>query len=124
MTTFANRFKLLRSLHNLSAENYQKLGISRRMVFSYENAPSNPTLEKLVTLANYFCCSLDYLVGRSDIPEYEKYLHLAEEAFFNHPATSKDLIDKYKQDKATHPIELAPSFLRDCETIRDEHSQE
>ena len=124
MTTFANRFKLLRSLHNLSAENYQKLGISRRMVFSYENAPSNPTLEKLVTLANYFCCSLDYLVGRSDIPEYEKYLPLAEEAFFNHPATSKDLIDKYKQDKSTHPIELAPSFLRDYEAMRDEHRQE
>jgi len=121
LTTFANRFKLLRALHNLSAENYQKLGISRRMVFSYENAPSNPTLEKLVTLANYFCCSLDYLVGRSDIPEYEKYLHLAEEAFFNHPATSKDLIDKYKQDKAMHPIELAPVFLRDHEAARDEH---
>ena len=121
MTTFANRFKLLRSLHNLSAENYQKLGISRRMVFSYENAPSNPTLEKLVTLANYFCCSLDYLVGRSDIPEYEKYLHLAEEAFFNHPTTSKDLIDKYKQDKATHPIELAPVLLRDYEAARVEH---
>jgi hypothetical protein len=94
------------------------------MVFSYENAPSNPTLEKLLSLANYFCCSLDYLVGRSDMPEYEKYLHLAEEAFFNHPATAKDLIDKYKQDKATHPIELAPRFLRDCETIRDEQRQE
>jgi transcriptional regulator with XRE-family HTH domain len=123
LTTFAVRFKLLRSLHNLSAENYQELGISRRMVFSYENAPSNPTLEKLLTLANYFCCSLDYLVGRSDSPEYEKYIPSAEEIFFNHPNTSKDLVNKYKHDKTTHPIELAPVFLRNYESIRDNDNQ-
>lgn len=123
MTTFAVRFKLLRSLHSLSAENYKKLGISRRMVFSYENDNSNPTLEKLLILANYFCCSLDYLVGRSDNPKYEKYIFSAEEAFFNHPNTSKILIDSYNHDKATHPIELAPVFLRNYESIRDNDNQ-
>jgi len=124
LTTFAVRFKLLRSLHNLSAENCQKFGISRRMVFSYENDKSNPTLEKLLLAATYFCCSLDYLIGRSDDPEYEKFLAPAEEAFFNHPATSKDLIDKYKHDKATHSIEFAPVYLRDYESIRIEQGQE
>jgi len=122
LATFAARFKLLRSLHNLSAENCQRFGISRRMVFSYENDKSNPTLDKLVMAATYFCCSLDYLIGRSDDPEYEKFLAPAEEAFFSHPNTPKDLIAKYKQDKAGHPIELVPVLLRDYEDVRDTHA--
>jgi len=115
----------VRTLSKLSLKDVaDDLGIQKGTLGNIERSDKYPSLDMLFKLANYFCISVDYLLGRTDDPQYETYLHLAEEAFFNHPATSKDLIDKYKQDKAAHPIELAPVYLRDYEAIRDEHGQD
>ena len=123
---FANILHDLRSKHNLSmSELASILGFKTKSAINqFEKSASLPSFHTLLKMANFICVSLDFLTGRSNDPEYEEFLPPAEEAFFNHPATSKNLIARYKQDKATHPIELAPSFLRDCEIIRDEHSQE
>ena len=41
------------------------LNIPYTTYVSYEKGEREPNLEMLVTLANYFNCSIDYLVGRS-----------------------------------------------------------
>lgn len=42
------------------------LNISRQVYANYENQINEPSLEMLANIANFFNCSIDYLVGRSD----------------------------------------------------------
>ena len=45
------------------------LGVSERMVQYYITGKKIPTAETLISIADFFDVSLDYLVGRSDNPE-------------------------------------------------------
>jgi transcriptional regulator with XRE-family HTH domain len=47
----------------------QAIRISERGYQRYEGGDHVPTLDITIALANYFDVSLDYLVGRSDVPE-------------------------------------------------------
>lgn len=42
------------------------IGTSCRNIGRWENSENEPTSSFLIALANYFECSIDYLVGRSD----------------------------------------------------------
>jgi len=69
MNTFCSRLKSLRT----SKRKYQKdmalfLGISLRAYQLYESGDGYPSVPGLISLADYFNVSLDYLVGRSDDP--------------------------------------------------------
>ena len=44
------------------------LGQTTRAYQRYENGTNGPGVENLVRLADYFDVSIDYLVGRDDIP--------------------------------------------------------
>lgn len=44
-------------------------GISTTQYQNYEYGKSEPTASVLIALAEYFCVSIDYLVGRTDNPE-------------------------------------------------------
>ena len=44
----------------------EKLKISRQVYSNYENEINQPPLQLLIAMADYFQCSLDYLLGRSD----------------------------------------------------------
>ncbi|MBP3337456.1 MAG: helix-turn-helix transcriptional regulator [Clostridia bacterium] len=44
-----------------------ELNISQYMVSAYENERHQPTADMLITLADFFKVSIDYLIGRSDI---------------------------------------------------------
>lgn len=46
----------------------QAAGVSEAMYQFYEYGKSDPTASVLISLADYFDVSLDYLVGRSDDP--------------------------------------------------------
>ena len=72
--TVADRLKLIREDRNKTKEqvaNY--LEIQLRAYQRYEAGERVPDLEKLKSLAKYFNCTLDYLVGM-DIPEDKKYI--------------------------------------------------
>lgn len=72
--TVADRLKLIREDRNKTKEqvaNY--LEIQLRAYQRYETGERLPDLEKLKSLARYFDCTLDYLVGM-DIPEDKKYI--------------------------------------------------
>ncbi len=45
------------------------LGVHWRTIYHYETDKREPNVTQLVKLADYFNVNLDYLVGRSDIPE-------------------------------------------------------
>jgi len=42
------------------------LQISRQVYANYENEINQPSIEMLEKLANFFQCSVDYIIGRSD----------------------------------------------------------
>lgn len=44
-------------------------GVSEAMYQFYEYGKSEPTASVLIALADYFDVSIDYLVGRSDVPD-------------------------------------------------------
>mgnify|MGYP001022399435 FL=1 len=72
--TVADRLKLIREDRNKTKEqvaNY--LEIQLRAYQRYETGERLPDLEKLKSLARYFDCTLDYLVGM-DVPQEKKYI--------------------------------------------------
>lgn len=72
--TVADRLKIVREDRNKTKEqvaNY--LEIQLRAYQRYETGERVPDLEKLKSLAKYFNCTLDYLVGM-DIPQDKKYI--------------------------------------------------
>lgn len=63
------RLKQLRIEKGLSQKDLaQKIEISDRNYQRYEYGEREPVASVLVTLANFYNISLDYLVGRSDDP--------------------------------------------------------
>lgn len=72
--TVADRLKIIREDRNKTKEqvaNY--LEIQLRAYQRYETGERLPDLEKLKSLARYFDCTLDYLVGM-DVPQEKKYI--------------------------------------------------
>lgn len=58
--------KELRKQQNLSQQDMANmLNISQRTYCGYEKETSEPNIDTLIKIANYYNVSLDYLVGRS-----------------------------------------------------------
>lgn len=65
-----NRVKDLREDHDLKQKELAKiLGISQRTYSHYENGTRKIPLDILVALADYYHCSADYLLGRTNKKE-------------------------------------------------------
>ena len=66
MSYFSDRIKELRKAKNMTQRQMaDALGITERSYQRYE-ADSNPNIETLIKLANFFEVSTDYLLGRTD----------------------------------------------------------
>ena len=70
--------------------------ISRQVYANYENGINQPPLQLLITMADHFQCSLDYLLGRSDdlgsvtiFPDYSSKENLA--------ADERTLLKEFRQ---------------------------
>ena len=67
MEIFQERLRKCRkALNKTQIETAQEAGIPYRQYRRYECGESDPTIEPLVKLADYFNVSLDYLTGRTD----------------------------------------------------------
>lgn len=65
---FGIRLKKERENKKISQEDFaKKLGISRSSVGNYETNRNMPTTEILDKMADILDCSIDYLLGKSDI---------------------------------------------------------
>ncbi len=57
----------LRSEKNLSQRELARImNVSQGTYNNWENANTQPSIEQLITLANFFEVSVDYLIGRTD----------------------------------------------------------
>lgn len=60
-----NRLKQLRIKKNIKQQDLAKaLNITKQSVSNWENGKRLPNIEVLIQLADFYNCSLDYLVGR------------------------------------------------------------
>lgn len=63
-----NRIKILREEKNITQEELAKLlGMSKGIISLYEKEKRKPSLEILLKLSNIFQCSMDYIIGTSNI---------------------------------------------------------
>lgn len=69
MSNLSERLRSCRKSKNKTQKDIATLlNISERAYQHYELNDREPPLSNVITLANYFDVSLDYLVGRSDNP--------------------------------------------------------
>ena len=72
MPTFSKRLKELRTGRRLyQRELAELLGISIRGYQCYETGEHEPGVKKLIALADFYGVSIDYLVGRTDRPDFK-----------------------------------------------------
>ena len=70
MQILAKRLKELREERRIyQRELAEILGMSFRGYQNYETGQSEPKLATLIVLADYYQVSIDYLVGRTDVPD-------------------------------------------------------
>ena len=61
---FGERLQNLRKSRNLSQKEVSNaLGISSSVLSNYESSERTPSLENLISLASFYRCSTDYLLG-------------------------------------------------------------
>ena len=73
MSTFSANIKACRNTNGLSQKKLASdLGISERAYQHYEAGTREPNLATLITLADIFDVSTDYLLGRTDNPEVNR----------------------------------------------------
>lgn len=66
---FSERISLLRKLNNISQSMLgTAIGLSKQAINDIEKGRSKTTLDKAQLLADYFDVSIDYLTGRTDVP--------------------------------------------------------
>ncbi len=64
MRTFSEIFKELRKEHNINQETLAKeLKVSKGIISLWENGLREPTLSNLISIAQFFHVSIDYLAG-------------------------------------------------------------
>ncbi|MFQ7078799.1 MAG: helix-turn-helix domain-containing protein, partial [Christensenellaceae bacterium] len=68
---FTEAINEYRIQNNLNISQFaERLGVSEQCVSNWLTRHNGPSLELLISVANLLNCSLDYLVGRSQSPEY------------------------------------------------------
>lgn len=71
--TFQNRLKQLREESNLTQlELAQKFNITSQTISQYERGIRTPDFNLLNSIADFFGVSVDYLLGRTDIKNFEE----------------------------------------------------
>lgn len=68
-SVFSKRLKKLRAQEGLSqAKLAEIIGVSQQAVGNWETEKNSPDHEVLMKLTEHFKCSMDYLLGKSDLP--------------------------------------------------------
>lgn len=67
--SFAQRFKELLKAYNCTSYNdtFGEMEISKSSFYEWKRGKSLPTLESLIKLADFFGCSVDFLLGRKEL---------------------------------------------------------
>lgn len=67
MNKFGKRLEILREKKELSySELAEKVGMTKSLLWRYETGKSDPGLNSLIKLADYFGVTLDWIAGNGD----------------------------------------------------------
>ena len=67
LSDFSERFKGLLFENNLTPENFaQTIGVSRASAYRWTVEPMQIKRDNLIAVADYFQCSIEFLIGRTD----------------------------------------------------------
>lgn len=89
-----NRIKFLREeLHMTQQELADKLDGAKSTVAMYEKGDRKPSMEVLLKLSEIFDCSIDYILGKSDIRNPEEFKYA-----YNRPKEADGLSDEEVND--------------------------
>lgn len=87
---FNERLKQLRLEKEwLQKDLAKKIGVGRTTITRYETGEISPDIDKLIELSNIFDCSLDYLLGKSNVKNAPDYYQVELDP--NKKITAKDL---------------------------------
>ena len=109
-----NRIRDLRKERGLTqAELAKVLKVSARTIGFYETCERDPDTDTLRKLADYFCVSIDYLLGRLDIRD------LTDKNLYRPKQNSSDLVfdEKYEFDEEL-PLEAKKEIEKFKEFIK------
>lgn len=68
-----NRIKQLREEFNLTQQELaDKINGAKSTIAMYENESRKPSMEVLISLSDIFGCTIDYLLGKTDIRNVEQ----------------------------------------------------
>lgn len=89
-----NRIKILREELNMTQQELaDKLDGAKSTVAMYEKGDRKPSMEVLLKLSEIFDCSIDYILGKSDIRNPEDYKYA-----YNRPKEAEGLSDEEVND--------------------------
>ena len=73
-----NKIKSLREEFNYTQQDLaQKLDCSKSVIGLYESETRKPSMEVLIKLSEIFNCSIDYILGKSDIRNPEEIKNIS-----------------------------------------------
>ncbi|SFU69994.1 helix-turn-helix domain-containing protein [Alicyclobacillus macrosporangiidus] len=125
MTSFAQRFKLLREGRGWTQDDIAaKLGVSRSTIAGYEseNKGRVPREETLIKIAELLGCTTDYLLGRTDDPHASAVSDVVEMM----SSEERRLLETIRQlppDKQQQVTQFA-DFLKSQGDKEDKHTEE
>ena len=85
-----NNLKTLREKKNITQIKLSvDIGLSQEIISHYEIGQSKPNIENLIKIADYFHCSTDYLLNRTNIPNVIENVNTSD-------IEISDIVTKYK----------------------------
>lgn len=86
MYSLGDRIKSLRERNGISQKDFaKKINVSNVVLSRYESNERKPDYDTLQLIADYFEVTTDYLLGRTDFPEYNENQQQEFEHFANDP---------------------------------------
>jgi len=78
---FANRIKKLRIEHNMTQQELGKIvGLTTTGISYWESGKAIPNMEIMSKLSNYFGVTIDFLIGKETLDEYNEGMILFRKA--------------------------------------------
>ncbi len=107
---FCNKLKMLREKHNLSQIEISKiLNVSRATYSNYENGITEPSINTIINISNFYNVSIDFLLTNKNILSNEIINNFNDDVNFEIPKFNKDSILKSLLNKKKKYMKLLES---------------
>lgn len=129
MTVFSERLSQLRKSNKITQKALaEQLDVSVRIVQAYEYGEKRPEIEGIIKIANFFGVSVDYLVGKEDLPHssnrFERSVKPEEAEFLKWVEDNVSDVFFYEFDRS--PEESKEQLMKDLRYMweREKKSRE